>query len=576
MGVFSAFHYPKWSMRRKLFGYMILLAAILLLALMAGLFLFGRFDSTERRTFESLDIQMEVFEKDVSTHFDRLAAESLHLSEDMTVFLEEYLAEQEITFSDLTDSDDNIAQIQDLMIEQLRQTLLQEDCSGVFVMWDTTVNQSVANAEFSRTGVYLQQNGYKNTDESILLYRGLAEVGKKHGIMPHRKWRLEFQTDQFPSFDEVCALSGLPLEKSYYLTERFTLPGTSEEAVLMVAPIVGTDGTFYGICGYEVSASYFTTYHAQPTKIAHLTCLLTSGGEQTLDADAGLSCGVAGDYYRTPNGQLSVKSAGDGLSYFNGDEVSYIGLTREISLSPNNQPHTMAVMMLRADHDRAVMKSFLQNAVLWALLLFFAVSCCLYFSRHYLKPILKGLEQIKSEDRTEIQSSVPEINDLFVFLAEQDRQHEESLDAVTREKQSVQQEKDDLQIKYEQAQLTYDEAQAEYTKAQSDLADAKKELDRLAYSRKNEIDPDDFQNFLQGILGLTKMERSIFDWYVEGKTAKEILALTGIKEGTLKFHNHNILNKLGVSSRKQMLRYAALMNQQNQGGCADDACGQTE
>lgn len=447
MGVFSAFHYPKWSMRRKLFGYMFLLAAILLLALMAGLFLFGRFDSMERRTFESLDIQMEVFEKDVSTHFDRLAAESLHLSEGMTVFLEEYLAEQEITFSDLTDSDDNIAQIQDLMIEHLRQTLLQEDCSGVFVMWDTTVNQSVANAEFSRTGVYLQQNGYKNTDESILLYRGLAEVGKKHGIMPHRKWRLEFQTDQFPSFDEVCALSGLPLEKSYYLTERFTLPGTSEEAVLMVAPIVGTNGSFYGICGYEVSASYFTTYHAQPTKIAHLTCLLTSGGAQTLDADAGLSCGVAGDYYRTPNGQLSVKSAGDGLSYFNGDEVSYIGLTREISLSPNNQPHTVAVMMLRADHDRAVMKSFLQNAVLWALLLFFAVSCCLYFSRHYLKPILKGLEQIKSEDRTEIQSSVPEINDLFVFLAEQDRQHEESMDAVTREKQSVQQEKDDLQIK---------------------------------------------------------------------------------------------------------------------------------
>lgn len=576
MRVFSAFQYPKWSMRRKLFGYMFLLVATLLLALMTGLFLFGRFDSAEKRTFESLDIQMEVFEKDVSTHFDRLAAASIRLSEDMTVFLEEYLAEQKITFSDLTDSDDNIAQIQDLMIEQLRQTLLQEDCSGVFVMWDTTVNQSVANAEFSRTGVYLQQNGYKNTDESILLYRGLSEVGKKHGIMPHRKWRLEFQTDKFPSFDEVCALSGLPLEKSYYLTERFTLPGTSEEAVLMVAPIVGTDGTFYGICGYEVSASYFTTYHAQPTKIAHLTCLLTSGGEQTLDADAGLSCGVAGDYYRTPNGQLSVKSAGDGLSYFNGDEVSYIGLTREISLSPNNQPHTMAVMMLRADHDRAVMKSFLQNAVLWALLLFFAVSCCLYFSRHYLKPILKGLEQIKSEDRTEIQSSVPEINDLFVFLAEQDRQHEESLDAVTREKQTVQQEKEILQSKYDHAQQVYDTAQGEYIRAQEELTEAKKELDRLAYSRKDEIDPDDYQHFLSGIRELTKTEREVFEWYLLGKTAKDIIAATGIKESTLKFHNHNILKKLGVSSRKQMLRYAALMKQLEQGGIADDTCGQAE
>ena len=33
-----------------------------------------------------------------------------------------------------------------------------------------------------------------------------------------------------------------------------------------------------------------------------------------------------------------------------------------------------------------------------------------------------------------------------------------------------------------------------------------------------------------------------------------------IKESTLKFHNHNMLGKLGVSSRKEMLRYAALIN----------------
>jgi len=67
---------------------------------------------------------------------------------------------------------------------------------------------------------------------------------------------------------------------------------------------------------------------------------------------------------------------------------------------------------------------------------------------------------------------------------------------------------------------------------------------------------------------LTKSERAIFNWYLEGKSAKEILDLIGIKEGTLKFHNHNILNKLGVSSRKQMLRYAALMKQQE----AFEAC----
>ena len=43
----------------------------------------------------------------------------------------------------------------------------------------------------------------------LLLYRGSAEVGKDHSVMPHRKWRMEFQTDQFPDYDrwmtpEMC------------------------------------------------------------------------------------------------------------------------------------------------------------------------------------------------------------------------------------------------------------------------------------------------------------------------------------------------------------------------------------
>ena len=519
---------------------------------------------------------MKVFEKDISTHFRELAAASLHLSDEMSAFMEHYLAERNISFPDLTDAADNIAEIQELVIGELQNALLRENCSGAFVMWDATVNRSAPHAERSRTGLYLQQSGYQSTDHSILLYRGLSGIGKNHGMMPHRKWRLEFQTDCIPNYNEICALSAQPPEKAYYLTDLFTLPGTSEKAVLMASPIIGKDGSFYGICGFEVSASFFSAYHAQPTKIDHLTCMLTGSGTQVLDADAGLSCGVSGDYYRIPRGLLQTKAAGEGLSYFDGDELSYVGLSKEIALSPTRTAHTLSLMVLRSDYDSALRKNLLQNMLLWALLLFFAVNCCLYFSRHYLKPILNGLEQIKTEDRAKIRSSVPEINDLLVFLAEQDRQREESLAAAAMETYSVQQETDHLRLQYERAQQVYDAAQSEYIRAQEELQDAKTELERLAYSRKTEIDPDDYQHFLQGIRNLTKTERGIFDWYVEGKTAKEILSMTGTKEGTLKYHNHNILNKLGVSSRKQMLRYAALMKQQEQGGCSDGTCRQAE
>ena len=44
-------------------------------------------------------------------------------------------------------------------------------------------------------------------------------------------------------------------------------------------------------------------------------------------------------------------------------------------------------------------------------------------------------------------------------------------------------------------------------------------------------------------------------------TIKDIQDAAGIKESTIRYHNRNIYSKLGVNSLKQLLRYAALMNQ---------------
>lgn len=86
MRIFSAVRYSEWSMKRKLFGYMMLLAALLIAALVIGLLLFGRFESAGKNTYEVLDIQMDNFEKDVFNHFEGLAASSIDLSEDMSIF----------------------------------------------------------------------------------------------------------------------------------------------------------------------------------------------------------------------------------------------------------------------------------------------------------------------------------------------------------------------------------------------------------------------------------------------------------------------------------------------------------
>ena len=62
------------------------------------------------------------------------------------------------------------------------------------------------------------------------------------------------------------------------------------------------------------------------------------------------------------------------------------------------------------------------------------------------------------------------------------------------------------------------------------------------------------KDFFTNLSTLTKTERMIFDFYVEGKTTKEVLKELSITENTLKFHNKNIYSKFNVPSRKKLLQ----------------------
>ena len=95
---------------------------------------------------------------------------------------------------------------------------------------------------------------------------------------------------------------------------------------------------------------------------------------------------------------------------------------------------------------------------------------------------------------------------------------------------------------------------------------AKSEIHHLSEESKNEIVLEDYEYFLCNLKTLTPQEMRIYELYVEGKTTAEIAAIIGIKENTMKYHNKNIYAKLGVSSRKQFLRFAALKQLQDKKG----------
>ena len=534
----------EWTMQKKLIFYMIILALIIIFALFTGIMVIGRFDSAEKNIQNSLDFQMEAFEKDMSDYFNSLAASSIDLSSHITDFIESDREISGANFKNLTDNPEKIEQVQTALLGQLSQKLQYHNCSGIFVMLDATVNSQVENAAFSRTGLYLHHNRYQN-DDDMILFRGIASLGKSQDVMPHRKWRLEFRTDLFPDYDKVVANAELPMNQSYMLTDSFTLAGTSDEVVFLAVPIVGSDDTFYGVCGYEVSADYFTTYHAQPAAEKRLSCMLLSGEDDTY-ISTGLACSGQDNYVEPLAGNIKISGRQGNLSEISGGSQSFIGTVKEITLTPNNEPFTLAVMIPHSDYSSAVIKSIVQFVLLITLLLFFSVSCCLFFSKRYLSPILKGLEHIKHDTWNEEHSPLPEINDLFAYLAKKD----EDLFAVQNELAA--------------AAIIYQEAQQKYDAAQAELEEAQFQLHRLTRSRKNDVDPDNYRAFLIGIKTLTPTEKQVLDYYFSGKTVKEIAELAGVKETTIRFHNRNIYSKLNVTSLKQLLLYAAMMQQDNE------------
>lgn len=532
----------KRTLKRKLIIYMCVLTFLLCALLVAGLFLIGNFTGTKQRVAETLEFQTEVFERQIDTYYDNLAVMNVQLSYESTEILENYLADNSIVFNDLNGSEAHIESLQNSLIDSIRHKLWEADCTGAFVMLEAQVNPNVENADTSRTGIYLQHNSSDATDTGVLLYRGLAKNGKEHGCMPHRKWRLEFDTSLFPNYDELKAEATFPLNQSYRITDVVLLPGTDQHVMLMTVPLLSKDGAFYGICGFELSEGYFKRIFSQPSELEHAVfCISKSSEDMILSESTTLSAGVLNEYYLEPHDSFTAKNFGGGLTEYCGENEAYVGVTKEIRICPSTCTSAISVLIPKSDFEHMVSKDIFRIILLIIPFSIAVVGLSVFFAKRYLKPIKNVLDNIRKKEYSHNDAYSSEITDLFVFLAEQDRINEEELSRLRREKTDAVTVADKLQSKFDEA---------------------RKQNERLAYSRKDEIDPYDYETFKNGLDTLTAKEREVFNLYLQGKTVKEIIEILSLKESTVRFHNKNIYSKLGVHSLKQLLRYAAVLNQE--------------
>ena len=524
----------KPSMRRRLLLYMGALAALLLFSLFAVLLLLGQLKSPREEMKKSLTFQMEAFRSDVTSLWRNVSVMGVHLSEDMTALIEERVKD----FDALSGSADALEQLEASMLGPLCQYVQQADCSGGFVLLSVSLNPDAAADSFS--GLYVQRSNAEHTTSDLLLYRGMADIGRQHRVMPHRKWAQEFCPADFPGLADQLEAASAPIERACRTTELLTLPGTTEQAILLSVPMVGADGRVYGLCGFSVNQTYFSAHHAQPSAVSSLACVLSDAAEG-LDIQKGLLTYPAGGFCFVPDELLAEKSLRGGLSAFVGTELSFVGISEPFTVAAGDEaPHDLTVLIPKSDYDRALLKSRLEAAGVLMLLLFFAVSCCLFYTRRYLRPILRDIERLKDESGG-TQMTFDELQPVSARL----RSHEQTITVLETEKLDLQ-----GQVEHMQSQVV---------DTQEQLDDSLAEIRRLAYLGKKELDPADYQKFLEGYAKLSSKELEICAALAKGLSARQCAEQTGNALSTIDTYRKRVYGKTGIHRVRQLPLCVALM-----------------
>lgn len=528
------------SMRRRLAFYLISALVMLMSLIILLLNLFGILNPANRQIMDTLEVQLSGYAKNIERDYDRIAAYAISFAEQMEMEIQNYLSENGITFADLKDNADAITALQCALYDTVYLNMQLTPSSGAFYLLDTTVNSKTDTPHYS--GIYLKYinlNSENTVNNDFSLYRGSFVVGNENSITFHSGWQNEMETDFFATCD--TSFSG----STYYgLSPAVVIPETWERARYVYVPIHDLKGKTIGVCGFEINDLFFQLAYKssddQPGTVVYALLSCTEG-----NYNGQFSSGRFNSSDDTVSA-FHIEEKKDRLLFDFGSEVC-VGKLQQVQLGGDT--FFAAVMLTQAQYDNMKQQGEMKLSALLLIAAVFSLLCCVFISNRYVAPILKKIEQIKSNEEAGDMLGIREIDDLFAFLAEKDSHHEEQLSKLETAKQKAEEEAD-------RAKLAYDRALEEYQLAQSEIL-------QLSDEKKKKIVLEDYEYFICNLKTLTPTEYRIYELYLSGKSAKEIMEITEIKENTLKYHNKNIYSKLGISSRKQLLRFASLKQHQD-------------
>lgn len=498
------------SLNKRLSVYFFGLIAVLILGAFFTLVSSNMLSPSPSSLKRQLNRGLEEYTASLSNYFNNTTAQGILLSQRITHSLEELLNEQNVDFDSLNNNPALIKSLEEKSYILLNAALHIADNSGAFVIFDATVNTKLDYAKYSRCGIYLRHNNIniaKPINPDFTWLRGFHEIGAKNKHVFHNKWELEFSIEHFPFYNTLKQCASSNLTKCFYYSPKIKLPGTWEDMMWLCVPLIGSHKKFYGICGFEISALYFKLKHVTDKIGAlNLTGIIAKKENEYLLPETGLESGTASGYFTDlGNSPLQVKKISRGFNSYSSNAGNFIGLETSLSLSPldGKSEWTVANFIPEEDYNLLVNNYYLKIAAFFIIFIFLAFLLSHYLGRMYIKPVLTGINAMKSGE--ENKTSIPEIDDLLSFLKAQDTQ--------------------------------------------------KKRM-------SSDADMTGFVNFKSNIDKLSNAERNVFNLYLEGYSAQEIADKLFISINTVKSHNRRIYTKLEISSRKELLIYAKMLKKE--------------
>lgn len=535
-----------FSLQNKLSLFFASIAIFLVVIFIALVSFFGLTNSEAKRVNAHISTELDYIHDKIYSDCTSVTLDGINLAASISASSNGFLESREISAAEFLRRPDLIEPYLESQIYFLTALINSRACGGTFIILDTTANPDLPDSKNSKAGLFLvktQPLFTKMLGVWVHILRGPADIARKNGINLRGEWRLEYDFSENDTFDAIIESSRknshLPFSRLYYWTHRLVLKNYPESEFLLIVPIITKDGTVLGVCGIAISDIMFKQLYSPTTEeFTGLFSVTAPIKENKFLASEGF---MAGNYYVSghflgENLDIAEKSEANDFTKFNGVSGSYGGKYLPLRLYSEGSPYenekwAVAVMLPEKTLDAAISGNSKNFYLALAIILIVAIAASVMLSRYYMKPVHKAFDSIKHNSFDE-DSGYLEISDLFEFLAEKDKEHEKELV--------------DLEKKTEDAKANFEDAQSR--------------LEKFVDRQKYEVDAESYQMFMENIGTLTKKERQIFDMYISGFSAKDIVETSGITENTLKFHNKNIYGKLGISSRKEMLMFAEIMN----------------